>query len=144
MSVHAPAGKFDNLSDLEVPISGLYLLAAPSTPEAVRDEVLDLAANGEHPGAELAAVFIGNCGIAANSASSLERSPTTTPLPAEKHEAIIALSDSGLSSRDVAAEVGVGQRMVDRVSTRRERHDLRIFRLRKEIGNRSIRGGRRA
>jgi len=60
------------------------------------------------------------------------------PKPAavqEKHEAIIALSDSGLSSRDAAAEVGVGQRTVDRMSTRRERHDLRFLRLRKEIGN---------
>jgi Protein of unknown function (DUF3102) len=33
MSVHALAEKFDNLSNLELPISALYLLAAPSTPD---------------------------------------------------------------------------------------------------------------
>ena len=33
MSVHALAGKFDNLSNLELPLSALYLLAAPSTPD---------------------------------------------------------------------------------------------------------------
>jgi hypothetical protein len=32
------AGKLPNLSNLELPVSGLYLLAAPSTPEEVRAE----------------------------------------------------------------------------------------------------------
>jgi len=47
MSVHALAGKFDNLSDLELPISGLYLLAAPSTPPEARDEIVERAKAGE-------------------------------------------------------------------------------------------------
>ena len=46
MRVHQLAlSKSGNLPDL--PVSSLYLLAAPSTPEPVRDEVLDLAANGD-------------------------------------------------------------------------------------------------
>lgn len=33
------AGKYDNLSDLSLPIS-LYRLAAPSTPDPVREQIL--------------------------------------------------------------------------------------------------------
>src|SRR5262245_9270554 len=47
MSVHALAGKFDKLSNLELPISGLYLLAAPSTPETAKTEVIARAEAGE-------------------------------------------------------------------------------------------------
>ena len=32
-----------NFRDLSLPVSALYLLAAPSTPEAARDAVLELA-----------------------------------------------------------------------------------------------------
>jgi hypothetical protein len=39
MSVYQLAGKSNNLLDFELPVSGLYLLAAPSTPEDVRDDV---------------------------------------------------------------------------------------------------------
>src|SRR5258708_7088061 len=46
MSAHELAGKYDNLSDLELPVSGLYLLAAPSTPEAAREEVFEQAMSG--------------------------------------------------------------------------------------------------
>jgi hypothetical protein len=34
MSVYLLAGKFDNLSNLDLPVSACYLLAAPSTPDA--------------------------------------------------------------------------------------------------------------
>jgi ParB-like chromosome segregation protein Spo0J len=36
-----------NLRDLSLPISGLYLLAAPSTPEEARQEVIERVENGE-------------------------------------------------------------------------------------------------
>jgi hypothetical protein len=36
-----------NFRDLSLPISGLYLLAAPSTPEEVRQEVIERVENGE-------------------------------------------------------------------------------------------------
>lgn len=39
--------KSNKLLDLNLPVSSLYALAAPSTPESARDDVLDLAANGE-------------------------------------------------------------------------------------------------
>jgi hypothetical protein len=39
--------KSNNLLDLELPISGLYLLAAPSTPESARDEIIERAQAGE-------------------------------------------------------------------------------------------------
>ena len=47
ISVHELAGKSDNLSDLEIGVSSLYLLAAPSTPEEVRQAVIERAAHGE-------------------------------------------------------------------------------------------------
>jgi hypothetical protein len=40
--------KCANFADLNLPVSTLYLLAAPSTPDPVRDEVLERAAAGEH------------------------------------------------------------------------------------------------
>jgi hypothetical protein len=36
-----------NLLDLNIPVSGLYLLTAPSTPEEVRTEIIDRAEAGE-------------------------------------------------------------------------------------------------
>jgi uncharacterized small protein (DUF1192 family) len=39
--------KVSNFDNLNLSVSGLYLLAAPSTPAEARDAVLDLAANGE-------------------------------------------------------------------------------------------------
>jgi len=39
--------KSNKLLDLELPISALYLLAAPSTPQEARDEIIELAQAGE-------------------------------------------------------------------------------------------------
>jgi hypothetical protein len=47
MNVHALAGKSDNLSDLEIPVSAIYLLAAPSTPADARDAIIERAEVGE-------------------------------------------------------------------------------------------------
>ncbi len=40
-------GKIDKLSNLDIPVSGLYLLAQPSLPPEVRTEVIDRAEAGE-------------------------------------------------------------------------------------------------
>jgi len=37
----------DNLSNIEIDVSALYLIAAPSTPEPVREEAIRRASNGE-------------------------------------------------------------------------------------------------
>jgi hypothetical protein len=47
MNVYALGGKFDNLSNLELPISALYMLAAPSTPNEARTEIIARAKVGE-------------------------------------------------------------------------------------------------
>jgi hypothetical protein len=47
VSVYELSRKFDNLSDLSLPISGLYSLAAPSTPEEVQQQVIERAEAGE-------------------------------------------------------------------------------------------------
>jgi hypothetical protein len=47
MAVHRLGMKFDNLSDLEVPVSSLYFLTAPSTPDEARTEVIARAEAGE-------------------------------------------------------------------------------------------------
>ena len=41
------ASKSDKLSNLDVPISGLYLLAAPSTPDSATEEIIDRVEFGE-------------------------------------------------------------------------------------------------
>jgi ribosome-associated translation inhibitor RaiA len=43
----AEFAKNRNLRNLEIPVSGLYLLAAPSTPEAARDEAIERSEAGE-------------------------------------------------------------------------------------------------
>jgi Protein of unknown function (DUF3102) len=45
--VFEAADKLPKLGNLEVPISGLYLLTAPSVPEAVREEAIERAEAGE-------------------------------------------------------------------------------------------------
>ena len=45
MAVHEMS-KSANFADLSIPVSGLYLLSAPSTPQAARDEVRELAKSG--------------------------------------------------------------------------------------------------
>ena len=41
------AARSENFTDLDLPVSGLYLLAQPSTPEAVRDDIFLRASAGE-------------------------------------------------------------------------------------------------
>jgi hypothetical protein len=41
------AVKVANLANLEIDVSALYLIAAPSTPEPVRQEVIERAQQGE-------------------------------------------------------------------------------------------------
>jgi hypothetical protein len=45
--IYEASDKLPKLSNLEVPVSGLYLLAAPSTPVAAREEVIARAEAGE-------------------------------------------------------------------------------------------------
>lgn len=47
MRVHSMAGQKPQLVEFDLPVSSLYALAAPSTPDTARDAVLDLAVNGE-------------------------------------------------------------------------------------------------
>jgi hypothetical protein len=47
INVHKLASKFENFSNLDLPLSGLYLLAAPSTPESAKIEVINRGTAGE-------------------------------------------------------------------------------------------------
>jgi hypothetical protein len=47
--VYGMAQKSERLSDLSFPMESLYLLAAPSTPEEVREDAVERAENGERP-----------------------------------------------------------------------------------------------
>ena len=47
MRVYEVSLKSENFSDLRIPVSGLYLLAAPSTPPEAVDEVIERAKSGE-------------------------------------------------------------------------------------------------
>jgi Protein of unknown function (DUF3102) len=47
-------GKIENFSNLDLPLSGLYLLAAPSTPATAREKIIERAQAGEQiPVAEI-------------------------------------------------------------------------------------------
>ena len=43
----ADLNKFRPVRNLDLPLKGLYLLAAPSVPEATRDDIIERAASGE-------------------------------------------------------------------------------------------------
>src|SRR5262252_10186039 len=45
--IYNAAGKLPKLSNLNLPVSSLYLIAAPSTPAEARDEVLERVHAGE-------------------------------------------------------------------------------------------------
>ena len=47
INVYKLGGKFENFSNLDLPLSGLYLLAAPSTPDEARDAIIERAQAGE-------------------------------------------------------------------------------------------------
>jgi hypothetical protein len=47
MRVYEMASIHNSVVDLDLPMRSLYLLAQPSTPEAVRQDVIERAANGE-------------------------------------------------------------------------------------------------
>jgi hypothetical protein len=47
MRVYELSLKFENFSDLRIPVSGLYLLAAPSTPPQIVDQMIARAKTGE-------------------------------------------------------------------------------------------------
>jgi Protein of unknown function (DUF3102) len=47
MRVYGMSTKSEKFSDFSLPISGLYLLAAPTTPDEARDEIFDRAKDGE-------------------------------------------------------------------------------------------------
>ena len=48
MEVHQFAGKSDKLSNLDLPVSGFFLLAAPSTSDEARHEVIRQAERAFH------------------------------------------------------------------------------------------------
>jgi DUF3102 family protein len=47
MAVHELAAKNANFANLSLPVSGLYLLAAPSTPDEARAKVIEQAKDGK-------------------------------------------------------------------------------------------------
>jgi hypothetical protein len=48
MSLHRLHGDVPQIAEYDLPVSGLYLLARPSTPAPVREEITNRAADGEH------------------------------------------------------------------------------------------------
>jgi Protein of unknown function (DUF3102) len=47
INVYKLSSKFENFSNLNLPLSGLYLLAAPSTPPEARDQIIEQAKAGK-------------------------------------------------------------------------------------------------
>jgi len=107
MSVHALAGKIDNLADLELPISALYLLAAPSVPDQALWQAAARAGMGA--GLSIADVKV----IIANS-------PRASPL---RHR--IHLAKQILREVQDDSSIGTAEQIIDRrlAEYQRDGHD---------------------
>jgi hypothetical protein len=91
MRVYALAEKYKNVNfaDLDVPVSGLYLLAAPKVSESAVKEVISYAERGAKLSLEAVKDCIDNCrppsGVRSNTSSAPETEPTapvpTAPVP---------------------------------------------------------------
>ena len=76
IQLHELSLKRSNLEHLELPISGLYLLAAPSTPESARTEVIERAEAGERlKHAEVQAIVAVHSPAAMQEAAAKGREP---------------------------------------------------------------------
>jgi hypothetical protein len=65
--------KSENFSDLSLPVSGLYLLAAPSTPEEARDEIIARAESGETISSAEVKDIVENARVASAQSAPAER-----------------------------------------------------------------------
>ena len=81
MRVHAMVGKSSKFEDLNLPVSSLYLLAAPSTPEEVRDEVANRAAAGEKITVAHVQALKKAAGVTAAADRAVARSKAKPPKP---------------------------------------------------------------
>ena len=79
MSVHAMALKNEKFSDLALPVSGLYALAAPSTPEEAREVVVARAESGER---------LSNKDVRNQINETRKKTATKTAAPAQTESAI--------------------------------------------------------
>ena len=98
------ASRTENFSEIDLPVSGLYLLARPSTPEAVRDDILGRAAAGEAISfAEIKREVSGEPSTAApvkglaKLAAQLAEERPDDPLVQQLQALVAALADSGES-----------------------------------------------
>lgn len=98
------SSRSENFADLDLPVSGLYLLAQPSTPEAIRDDIITRAAAGEAVSfAEIKREVSGETptaapvkGLAKLAAQLAEERPDD-PLVQQLQALVTALADSGES-----------------------------------------------
>jgi hypothetical protein len=95
------AGRSENFSDLRLPTSGLYLLARPGTPEAVRDDIITRAAAGEEIGlAEIESALAGERPVAnrlgevAKAAAKLAEEQPDDPLVHELRALIARIAEA--------------------------------------------------
>lgn len=116
INVFKLAGKIENFSNLHLPISAFYLVAAPSTPVEARTELIERAAGGEGlPVAEVRRVI--------GEARGQKRPPPkkataqATPAPEPPHQDVMGYSTGALDVRPVES---AGQRQI-KVSVRHHR-----------------------
>src|SRR4051812_34304447 len=121
--------KSNNLLDLELPLSGLYLLAAPSTPAEARDQIIERAQTGESiPIAEVKHTIEKAKGR--QQPSSKTRNPTTKAAKPKPSEADAALKPShDRSARKLFDHFGEAPGEV-------QRHFLQV--MRDDVGPASI------
>lgn len=108
MSVAALGRQNRQIVEYDIPLSGLYLLAANSTPGSVRDAVFAKAAHGERITVDGINQAIAAVGVA-NTVKSMERLAARIDREEAEHEAArldLALEIQELRNRIEAGEVG--------------------------------------
>lgn len=105
INVHKLSGKFETVSNLDLPMRALYLLAAPNTPVDVREQVLALTESGEQLSLEQIKQMVEDAKVKGGTderAKAEKRLAEAT----KKHEAEVArLRESSLPIDELNAEI---------------------------------------
>jgi len=126
--------KSRNFRDLNLPISGLYLLAAPSTPKEARDEIIERAQAGETvPVAEVKRTIERTKGC--KQPSNKPSKPTTKPSTKRQATAgaivpAVPAADIGADSRAEAERLRV---RVEELQAEKRRLEIKITGLESQI-----------
>jgi ClpX C4-type zinc finger len=119
--------KSENFSELDLPVSAFYQLAAPSTPEPVRDKIIGRAEAGEKFELQQVKEEIAKAKPARARKKSSLKASDTPPMPPEETVALVASSGEYVRLQKQIDELGSAKRRLEteNIGLRSEVDDLR-------------------